>query len=219
MYAIIHKNRVIVGPKEWNRAFFTFSLKSVVPGNVLLPRTPSDDIIPMIINADTKIVKAEVIKDEFNPMTQGLSGPYWTINDDTVTAEYRATDMPLESARQNFKNLAASERYNQEISGAKTVIQNVEVTINTNRGSRDIFVQKYLLMSEADIIGWKFPEAWLNLSKSDLGQVVKAGEDHVQSCFVWEKAICDQIDAAQSAEELLTITIVEPQGNTQPASE
>lgn len=208
MYAIIHKNRVLVGPKDWNRAFFTFALKQVKVLNPLIPRKPSDDILPLAIDADTKIVKAEVTKDSFDPMTQGLSGPHYIIEQDRVIAEYRATDMPIESARQKFKDQAADERYKKEIAGAKATIQEIEVTIDTNRGARDIFVQKYLLMNDTETVGWKFPEAWLNLTKAELGQVVQAGAQHVQGCFDWELNIGKQIDLAQNAEELHAIEIV-----------
>ena len=216
MYAIVHKNRVLAGPKEWNRSFFEFALRRIKVEAVPIPRKPSDDILPLIIDADTKIVKAEVVRDNFDPMTQGLSGPYCTIEQDRVIAEYRAEDMPIESARQKFKEQAADERYKKEIAGVKTVIQGHEVTVDTMRGARDIFVQKYLLMSEGETVAWKFPEAWLQLTRAELGQVVQAGAQHVQQCFNWELDIGNQIDAAQTAEELHAIVIVEKTEYTDP---
>jgi hypothetical protein len=107
-----------------------------------------------------------------------------------------------------LKLQAADERWIKETAGTTTTIQDTVVTVDTARGSRDIFVQKYLLMLDSDVVTWKFPETWLSLTKTDLGQVVAAGASHVQSAFAWEKDINDAINTADTLDALDAIVIV-----------
>lgn len=207
MYAIIHKNKVISGPRDWNRGFFSVILKRKNITDAFIPKKPTEDILPYIIDENTRIVKAEVQQDEFDPRVEFLHGPHWTINTDSAVAEYRVTLSPMSAIKANFKNIAADERYKREMKGTNITIQGTEVTLNTTRGERDIFIQKYLLMNDNDTVNWKFPETWLLLTKSDLGYIVQTGASYIQSCFDWEKLINDQIDSAQDVSEILAIDI------------
>jgi hypothetical protein len=207
MYAVIYDNRVLVGPMNWNRGMFQGALerKGI---QYSLPRTAPDDL-PMIIDEHAKIMQVEEIKPELNALVEYYYGPLWDITETKAIANYEIHDTPIESARYNLKQLASQERYKKEILGTTTTIQDNLVTIDTNRGARDIFVQKYLLMAESDTVNWKFPETWLTLTKSDLGLCVQAGNQYVQQCFDWELNISEQIDQAETKEQLLAITIVE----------
>lgn len=208
MYAVIHKNKVIIGPKEWNRAFYTFRLKKLGVNPSTMPRTAPESL-PYIIDDDTKVVPATIIHDDVTPMVQHHRGPVWTIQEDSAIAHYQAVDNSIEASRNNFREQAADERYKKEVSGTKVVIQDIEVSIDTSRDGRNIFLQKYSLIGDEDTVNWKFPEGWLTISKAELGVIVMAGAAHIQSAFDWEKSINEQIDAAETAEELLAIEIVE----------
>lgn len=208
MYAVIHKNKVIIGPKDWNRAFYSFRLKKLGVNTPTMPRTAPESL-PYIIDSNTKIVAATITRDEATPMVQHHRGPIWTIQEDSAVAHYQAVDTHIDAARNNFREQAADERYKKEVSGTKIVIQDIEVSLDTSREGRNIFFQKYSLMSDEDTVNWKFPEGWLTISKAELGVIVMAGAAHIQSAFDWEKSINEQIDAAETAEELLAIEIVE----------
>jgi len=213
MYAVVYKNRVIVGPMEWNRAIFQGSLaKEGI--QVQLPRVPPDEW-PLTVNSDAFIVPVQENRPEMNPMVEYYYGPLWDIQPDLVIANYDVMDQPIESARLAFKAQAAGERYAQEVTGVTHEVQGITVTLDTSRDGRNIFVQKLAFMADGDTVNWKFPEAWLLLTKSDLAGVVQEGATHIQSCFDWEKGISDQIDAAQTKQELLAIPILPqpPQGS------
>jgi hypothetical protein len=60
-------------------------------------------------------------------------------------------------------------------------------------------------MSDDEIVLWKFPEAWLNLTKPELGQVVYVGGMYIQASFVEESTKWDQVDACTTIEELEAI--------------
>lgn len=207
MYAVIYDNRVLVGPMNWNRGMFQGALerKGI---KYPLPRTAPNDL-PIIIDEHAKIMQVEEIRPELNALVEYYYGPLWDITETKAVANYEVHDSPIESARYNLKQLAAQERYNREVKGTTVTIQDQTVTIDTNRGARDIFVQKYLLMNDTDTVNWKFPETWLTLTKSDLGLCVQAGAEYIQSCFDWELNTSELIDLADTKQELLAITIVE----------
>jgi hypothetical protein len=206
MYAVVYKGNVIVGPMEWNRAIFTGSL-SKEGVDVTLPRV-APETLPYVINEDSKICLVNENRPEMNPMVEYYYGPIWDITGDIAIANYDVMDSPVEFAKVNFKNQAADVRYKKEISGTKINIQNTEVTIDTTRDGRNIFVQKYSLMGDNETVNWKFPQGWLTLTKSELGSIVAAGASHIQTVFDWEKTINDQIDAATTKEQLLSIQIL-----------
>lgn len=208
MYAVVYKNSVIAGPIDWNRAFFSFALDQVGVSNVALPRTPYESF-PHVIDSDTVIHKVTEVRDEFNPMVQYLRGPLFTITDTEVVARYEVMNTEIEFARNNFKEQAATERYKKEVAGTKVVIQNQELFVTTRRIEREDFAKKASLLNDTGTVNWKFSEGWLQVNKAELLQIATAIEAHVQSAFDWEKSISDQIDAAQSAQELLAIQIVE----------
>lgn len=207
MYAVIYDNRVLVGPMNWNRGMFQGALerKGI---QYPLPRTAPDNL-PLTINEHAKIMRVDEIRPAMNPLVEFYYGPLWDITEETAIANYEVHDSPIESMRYNLKQVAAQERYKREVLGTTTTIQEQTVTIDTNRGARDIFVQKYLLMSDTDTVNWKFPEGWLTLTKQDLGTAVQAGAQYIQSCFDWELNIAEQIDLAQTKQDLLAIIIAE----------
>jgi hypothetical protein len=209
LYAIVHKNRVVVGPLAWAQKYFTNVLKIRHRVQANIPGQAPEEM-PYTVDEHTAIYEVVENKPELDPMVQAYRGPLWEISQTHVTANYEVHDHQIATARNNFRHLAAHERYKKEIAGTKTTVQGMEVTIDTARGNREIFVQKFLLMGNDDTVNWKFPEAWLTLTKTDLGQVVQAGAQHIQDCYDWEKAINDQIDAAENAQQLYAIEIEPP---------
>ena len=205
MYVLTHKNRVLAGPMDWNRAIFDGNLEKLKI-MVTLPRVAPEEL-PLVIDADTVIYSVEFNEPEYNKKISYLEGPYWTYENNRAIAGYLVKDQPIDSVRANLKLQAADVRWSKETAGTTLTIQDTAVTVDTARGSRDIFVQKYLLMTDSDVVTWKFPEAWLTLTKSDLGTVVAAGAAHVQSAFAWEKQISDEIDSADTLAALDAIVI------------
>ena len=207
MYAVIYDNRVLVGPMNWNRGIFQGALERRGV-QYSLPRTAPNNL-PLTIDEHAKIMQVEEIRPELNALVEYYYGPLWDVTGTKAIANYEVHDTPIESARYNLKQLAAQERYKKEILGATVTIQEQTVTIDTNRGDKDVFVQKYLLMAESDTVNWKFPETWLTLTKSDLGLCVTAANQYIQQCFDRELNISEQIDQSQNKQELLAVTIVE----------
>lgn len=214
MYVITHHHdydEVLLGPIEWNPKF----IASVLRSDLDLPYTPT------VLASDTQKVPYEIlpnvwvrrvtnVSEEYNPKIQTLIGPYWSYNENQeAIATYVAQNKPLDIVKAELKQEVAAERYKKEIAGVKVTIQGQEVTVDTNRGDRDIFVQKYLLMTDGDTVQWKFPEGWLTITKAELGTIVSAGAAHVQSVFDWESTKTSEIDNALDHGVLNSITITE----------
>lgn len=209
-YAIVHKGRVIVGPLAWAQKYYTDVLKIRHRITANIPGKAPDEL-PYVIDENTKIHAVEENKPEVDVMTQYHYGPLWDLSGDVVVANYEIREQTIEDARNNFRAYAAHERYKKEVSGTKVTIQDTEVTVDTTREGRAAFVQKYSLIGDEDVVNWKFPESWLTLTKDDLAAVTLAADLHVQQAFDWEKTINDEIDAAETAEELHAIEIETPQ--------
>jgi len=208
MYAIVHKNKIILGPLEWSQKYFTNILKIRHRIEANVPGVPPKTL-PYQINEDTAIHFVIVNMPEFDPMTQGIEGPFWDLTAPIIVANYGLLNQSIESARSNFEIIAANERYKKEVSGIKITIQGVEVTIDTSRDGRHIYFQKLFLMKENDTVRWKFPEQWLTISKQELAYIVEMGATHIQSVFNWESDVNDQIKTASNAKELYKVEIVE----------
>ena len=207
MYAIVHKNRVIVGPMEWKQKYFTDVLKIRHRIEANIPGA-APEILPYIIDTDTKICNVIENKPDIDFMTEYHYGPLWDLSSDIVIANYDVKDIEIHDARNNYRIIAANERYKKEVSGLKVIIQNTEVSIDTSREGRTIFIQKLLTMQDSDIINWKFPETWLSISKTELQSIVKAASDYIQTAFDWEKTINILINNAQTKQQLKEIQMV-----------
>ena len=206
MFIITHNNNVILGPMRWNRFRFENQIKEELEIEVTLPQVFDADVLE--ISTEVKIYRVvQEIQAEFNQRTQFLNGPFWQFTDNGAIANYMAENLSVDAVKNQMKSQVAAERYAKEISGVKIALQDKEVTIDTSRGNRDIFAQKYLLMGDADAIQWKFPECWLTLSKMDLGAIVQAGANHVQAAFDWESAKIVEVDGCSTLDQLNSIVI------------
>jgi hypothetical protein len=210
MYVLVHKERVLVGPRDWNRPMFEGALQKLKL-ETLLPRS-EPQLLPIVVNEETYITRATVTIPSHNERTESYHGPYWDLTDTSLAVgTYQIKERPIPSIRELLKNEAATERRRREVSDAKVTIQDTEVTINMSREERNIIVQKYLIMGTAETAEWKFPEGWFILTKNEMGFIVSAWANHIQEAFSWEKAKNDEIDNAQTIEELAAIVITEPE--------
>ena len=208
MYVLVHKERVLVGPRDWNRPMFEGALERLKLSTLLPRRDPQE--LPFIIDEDTYITNSAIVIPPHDELIETYHGPYWNFeNKDLAVGTYEIKERPIGSIKEALMNQVAAERYRKEVSGAKTTIQGLEVSLDTSRDGRNIFLQKYSLMSDADTVNWKFPEGWLTLTKTELGAVVFEGASHIQAAFDWEKAKVEEIEAAADAATLKAIIIVE----------
>lgn len=208
MFVIVYNNSVILGPMKWNKNRFQNEIEEECEVIATLPDVNAGEVV--IVNENIKIYPVQTTQDPpFNSKIEFLNGPFWEFTETHAISSYVVQPKSIPAVQNELKNILAQERWKKEIKGVKVTTQSLEVTADTNRGTRDIFVQQYLLMGESDTVMWKFPEAWLNLSKSDLGLIVATGANHVKDAFVWEEQLAAQIDACTTLNELDALVIVE----------
>lgn len=201
MYVLINNNQVINGPRSWNYRSFESTLEDELEITQKLPMQKTDND-PIIINEETKILPATLIYQDFNSRIEHLDGPFWDFSDTLATGTFVIKPNNIDAVKSDLIAQVAAIRYTKETAGIKLTVQNTEVTVDTARGNRDIFVQKYLLMGENDTVQWKFPECWLTLSRSDLGFIVSSATAFIQDQFSWEESKALEINACSTLEEL-----------------
>jgi len=205
MYVLIHKDRVLVGPMGWNLGMFEGALQRI---NILatLPRT-DPETLPLVIDDDTRITYARMIIPTHNELTETYYGPFWDFSGDVTVGNYEIKPREIPQIQEILIRRAADIRYQKEISGVKLTVQNIEVTVDTSRETRDNYAKHYLLMGDSNTINWKFREGWLTMSKAELATVVQACNNHVQNAFNWEKNKVDEITSKTTAEDLMSVEL------------
>jgi hypothetical protein len=209
MYVLVHNQIVINGPRPWNYRSFQNTLLEDLNINFSLPFTKTDDE-PIEIADGVRILKATTIMQNFNSRIEYLHGPFWNFDNNIATGTYQIVEKDINVVKNDLKNRLATNRYRKETGGIKMTLQGIQVTIDTRRGDRDIFLQKLMMMGDGDTVDWKFPEGWLTLTKTELQLVVATGAAHVQGQFNWEASVSAQIDAATTLAELDAIDIGDP---------
>ena len=205
MFVIIQNNFVIHGPRDWNKRQFEEVLKDECEVDFTL-ETRNNDNLPITVSDTVKILPVTNLPEPtFNGRIQRLDGPFWNFTDTTAEMSFVAADLPIEAVKNFFTSIVANARYAKEVAGIKQTVQGTEVSVDTARGSRDIFFQAFLSIGDTETINWKFPETWLELTKSDLGGIVSAGRTHIQTCFNWENTWVGRVGSATTLAQLNTL--------------
>jgi hypothetical protein len=207
LFAIVENNFVIWGPKPWNKRSFDDVILTDCEIEANLPQYNENNQV-ITVSDNVKIYPVIRLEDPImNSKIQRLEGPWWNFTDTHVEMSYTVVDHPIDFVKGTLKNIIAANRYIAEVSGVKMTVQDIEVTVDTARGSRDIFFSAYATMSESETIGWKFPEAWLTLTYAELGEIVAIGKAHIQTCFDWERTKDEEIDACATLEQLDAVVL------------
>lgn len=218
LYAIVHKNRVVLGPLAWAQKYFTDVLKIRYRVSANIPSVAPESF-PYKIDDNTEIYEVNEDRPHIDSMIQQYHGPHWDISQNPVVARYDIVDLDIKSARTNFKHKAAFERYKKEVSGTTITIQDTKVKLSTARNNVNVFTQKLLILQDGETCKWKFGEQWLELTKEDLVSIIKAITDHVQSAFDWEADIHNKLDGINVLKDLHNVEIVEKPELPQKKSE
>lgn len=215
IYILVHNNQVINGPRAWNYRSFESTISEDLEIEFKLPMgyTSTD---PIIIDQDTRIVGCTIEYAAHNSKIEYLHGPFWNFDNDVAVGTYQVMPTPIENVKQYLKERVTANRWRKEVAGVTVEIQGCTVFVDTSRDGRNIFVQKYILMGENEVVEWKFPECWLFLTKTDLGTIVLSGATHIQNAFSWESAKFTEIDACATPEELDLVDVGDPPLPTRP---
>jgi hypothetical protein len=216
MYVITDHNTqnfVILGPIEWKPRYISDILSDELDQDIVITRE-DETRVPFDVVPGVTIRKCISVYEEINTKIHRHEGPFWVYDDGNTeyqaTATWEQRDKSLESVKADLKNLVADIRWKKEATGVTLTIQGTEVWCDTSRGNRDIFLQKYTIMPDNTTINWKFQNAWLELTKAELGTIVTEGSTYIQSCFDWEAAQSVIIDNCATLAELDALVFEDP---------
>lgn len=195
MYALTYNNQVFLTPVKWKPRYIADVIEDDYEVTVSLALS-DEQRIPFNITPEIKVLPMVEVKPDIDDFSQMYGGYTWVITDTQATATYFVSPVPVDFVRQRVKEKVATKRYGKECVGVKVTVQGQEVTAETDRETRSIFVQALMLMGEAEVKNWKFPEGFLALTKSDLSALVAAGATVVQDAFDWESVLVAEINTA-----------------------
>jgi hypothetical protein len=140
---------------------------------------------------------------------------YWLEQQAAVTAPsvgvsgVMGTPVPETLASAKAKRLAeiAAWRYQKEVSG----ITYNNAQINTDRESQAQITSAYTGLKNGLLtsVNWKAANGqWVEMTLTAIEPIAGAVANHVQSCFNAEKALAQQVNAAETIEAVNAVTIV-----------
>ena len=208
MYVVTYNDQVLLGPIPWNPRMFMAIIEEDTELKVNILQSDRDNL-PLDFGNGIVIRQCYENRPPINTKIYTYNGPFWSFTDELGTANYTQRDKPIDVVKSELMEQTAAERWNKEVSGTKASIQGQEVTINTQRGVRDNFIQQYSILENNGSVNWKFPEGWVTLTKSDLKICVDALNNHVQQAFAWEQNKISEINICSTLEELDSVIIVQ----------
>ena len=146
--------------------------------------------------ADTDFIE---VSDEEKERVYGILPAFYDKTDGTFK-HWTPPAPTLDTLKTRKKAEIAAARYEVETAG----ITVNDATIDTGRDSQALITGAAVaaMLDENYSLNWKTETGFIHLIAPEIIAVAQAVRAHVQSCFDREGELCEQIDAAQTPEEL-----------------
>lgn len=130
-------------------------------------------------------------------------GPGWLFDGENFSKPPRWPS--LEAGKTQVLSDLAARRYQAETAGVTVA----GVKVATDRESQASLTGAYTSLQAGLVttIDWKGDDGWVVLDLPTCEALAQAVANHVQQCFTREKVLAEQVDAAQSVEDLEVINI------------
>ena len=208
MYGLIHNDKIQVGPRSWNYAFFAEYLND---NNLDISALPTNEPIIAIFGDEWKILPVTSIDiPQIDPDFEMNVGPYWTINDNDITGSYTKQDKPISMIKGGLKNNVASNRYAFEVSDLEyTFNDDSKVTLFTSREERDVYINTCMTMTDVETASFKFKGGVFKsgMSKDDVLDLAYAIKGRIKDAFDWEAEKAAEIDACTTIDQLKEVEV------------
>lgn len=186
MYVVTFHNQVILGPIQWDASYISSVIQEDLDLNYRPTLYPSDIAkVPFDVLEYVRVRHAEELKPAHNTKTQKLVGPLWTFNESKGIANYTVEDKSIDELKLYVKEELAKKRWFKENSGFEYNVSGSTIFIDTSREKRNIFSEK-LTVSQDRVIQWKNNDSWIELTNTDISDIVTEIQNHVQDAFDWE---------------------------------
>jgi hypothetical protein len=206
MFALIHNNKIKLGPIPWNYDVFKNFLVRKKLDHFHLPAV---FISTAIITEEWQIKRALLDPPPaYNKIFEELAGPFWTIGQVDVYGSYSIVECSLSVAKLNLKRAVASLRYEAEIAGISVILESgISFLIDTTRENRSIFFE--LSRTNQSVFYKNKDGSFTELTISDINHIVNNISNYIQYLYRKEREILIQIDSADTIESLKTIKLDE----------
>lgn len=207
LYTLLKDERIVTGPRDWNAKYFEYFLSQDCEIETSLQESPI--VEPLIFNEHVKLVPTiQEASPDVNPQFEVLAGPNFKYDDNgNHVSYYVAQELQVETAKTNLRTIVADKRWNKEVTPINRNINEKNITIYTDRESRNSYTQTLLAVGDEYLAQWKFPEGFVALSKADLHAINLAITMYVQECFDWEVQKVNEINSTSTIEELKQIVL------------
>lgn len=209
-FILTENNQVISGPRPWSKFAFGYVLDELGI-SYDLPST-NDGFISISDSVKIYPTRFETIP-ELNTKIQQLAGPFYTFSETEAVGHYEIANKEFESVINELIAIISDNRYKKETAGVTIAVQDQSIFVDTARDNRTLLTQKFLLLGDNDTVQWKFPEGWVTLTKTQLGELVTKLDAFIQEQFDWEVNTVSLLYNAKTLEELDVIDITCPPSN------
>ena len=215
LYVLVHQDEVVYGPVHWHSDIMNKNLEKLG----LDPSLPIDimarkqGIVPInqptAINEETKIYKADMQNEQPEESLFTDNGHIiWDFSTGVAVGTYVAIGKPIEEVKENLRNVVANKRNEKELEGTNVTIGEETFKILTGPISRLLLVEKLNVMGDTDTCMWKFMEnRWSEVSKDNVLSMLGVVDSYVQNLVNWEHGLVQQIEAANSVDDLKEISL------------
>lgn len=206
MYALVDGSTILLGPIKFNYRMINSVLEEELE---LEERVSSVDEsrVPFNITDTVKIVSAaNQYSPEYNPRYHEHTGPTVSVYENEVIFSYGIREKPLDQIKSERKGEIAPYRKEKENSTIDIEINGTQVKVSTSRDNRIALTSK--AMSGDGPYNFKFGrETWIEITKSDIENILQQIDSKVQEAFDWELAKNQEIDACRTVDEVLNVVI------------
>jgi hypothetical protein len=209
-YALVNKaNQIVVGPRDYRKSVFDrFLTDNGV--DYELPDT-YEDTTKLQINTEYRLIPVNYADmPSYESAYYQLAGPDLTVSASAVTATYSVAPIAIDTLKSQKLAKLAETRYNKEVSNMDFVLGDETVSVLADRESRSTIVQTLMLSSDTDQIPWKFASGFKIITKADLQAIAEAMKNHVSAAFIFEAQKQEEIQAANTIDDLKAIQDIEP---------
>jgi hypothetical protein len=211
-----NKDEKIWGPMKWNSKRANDGLKArgvedyKFVGDILMYQKgilPIDS--PTVINDRVKLYKVEYTNSpELDGIFEYHEGITWVTDSGKAVGTYFVLTRSVQEVKEILNKKLSEVSFNKLVSGTEITVQNQTIKVDTHLPSRINLLQRWELMSDDQVISCKLNDtAWFDLSKTEVGEVLFAIEDHISEVYSWEKSVFDQIKNSTTIDQLKQIEV------------
>lgn len=208
MYGLIHNEKIQVGPRNWNYAFFKDYLDEHSLDSSSLPA--NEPIVSINENAWKILRVTEIDVPQIDSLFEMNVGPFWTIHEDKITGSYTKKDRSIELVKGDMKSIVAKNRYDLEVSDIyHTFEDGEEVILYTSREERNVYLNTHLAMQDDETVPFKFKNGSFrsSVTKSELSTIVGLIKNHVKAAFGWEDSKVSEINTCVTLDDLRLVEL------------